>query len=151
MMSTCCDEIGWNSVHGVHKHGHDNGDVGQMGAAIIRGVEGVNVTTADMPRALCKDRPDTFAHRSKMHWHMRGIGDERSVRIKQRTGKIEPFTDIDRRCAMLKRCPHFFGNGHKQPVEDFEPNRINRSANRYCRYARRIAGKDEVTDCIDNH
>ena len=59
-----------------------------------------------------------------MNRHMRGIGNQAAIGIKQRAGKIQSLFDVDRTGGFLKRHAHLFCNRHKSGIEHFKQNRI---------------------------
>ena len=139
---------------------HDDGDVGQMGAAIIGGVERVDVARLHAPpvhghaagarAAPAQDGADAVAHAAQMHRHMRRIGDQIACRVEQGAGEIEPLADIDRGRAVLERGAHFLRDRHEQPAHHFEPHGIDSvRVRRLGRGARLVAREDEIADGID--
>ncbi len=63
-----------------------------------------------------------------MDWNMGRIGDQRPFPVEQRTGKIEPFLDVDGVGCVGQRHAHLLGDRHEQIVENFEHDRIDRGA-----------------------
>ena len=54
-------------------------DVGQVGASIIGGINGVDVAGPDLTAVLADDRFDRAVHRAKVNRHMRRVGDKRAI------------------------------------------------------------------------
>ena len=80
-----------------------------------------------------------------MNRHMRRIGHEAALGVKQGAGKIETLFDVDRIGGVGKRCTHLLGNRHKQVVEHFEHDRIGVRPNRLGAFQRRDACQDQVS------
>ena len=72
-----------------------HGNVGQVGAAVVRRVEHVNVTRRHL-RILLNDGFDRAVHRAQMHRHVRRVGDQLTALVENRAGEIEPLLDVDR-------------------------------------------------------
>ena len=53
-----------------------------------------------------------------MHRHVRRIGDEASLTVEHRAGKVEPLLDVDRIGGVLQRHPHLLGDRHEEMIED---------------------------------
>ena len=99
--------------------GSDHGDVGEVGAAVVRVVEDVDVAAADARVAL-DHHLDRLAHGAQVHRHVRRVGDQAAVGVEDRAGKVEPLLDVDRVRGGLQAHPHLFGDRHEQVVEDLE-------------------------------
>ena len=138
---------------------HDDRDVGQMGAAVIRRVERVDIARlhaapVDRPpvrtgTAALQDSADTVPHAAQMDRHMRRIGDQIAGGIEQRAGKIEPFANVDGGGAMLKRGAHFLGDRHEKPAHHLEPYRVDAAASaRLWRGAGLVPAEDEIADGV---
>ena len=126
------------------EHRRDHGDIGQMRAAIIGVVQNKSVAFIDRPLIVPDHRPHRLAHRAKMHRHVRCIGDQRSCRIENRTGEIQPFLDIDRQRRVLQRKAHLFGNRHEQIIEHLEHHRIACRANRHLGHPGHHAAQHQI-------
>ena len=107
-----------------------DGDVGQMRAAVIRRVDGIDVARADFALVLADDGFDGAIHRAEMHRHMRRVGDQRAIAVEHGAGEIEPLLDVDRVGGVLQRHAHLLGDRHEQIVEHFEHHRIGAGADR---------------------
>ena len=101
-----------------------DGNIGQMGAAIIRCVQHEHIARPDSTLVHPDNRFDGPVHRSEMNGHMGCVGDKISFRIEYSAGKIKPLFDIDGIGRVLKGYAHLFCNGHEQIIEDFEQDRI---------------------------
>ena len=99
-------------------------DVGQMGAAVVGGVERKHVARTDAPLIVADDRLDRAIHRAQMHRHVRRIGDEASLAIEHGAGKIEPLLDVHGIGGVLERHAHLLGDRHEEMVEDLEHDRV---------------------------
>ena len=77
---------------------------------------------------------------------MRGIGDQSTSRVKNGTGKIQPFLNIDRKRGVLQRITHLFGNRHKQVIEHFQHYRIAICANRHPRCNSHDTPNDKIAN-----
>ena len=95
MVPTRCD-IEQDILAIIAKHRGDQGDVGQMRAAVIRIIEHINIASFHAADIVAHDRLNRFPHRSQMDRHMRRIGNQKAFLIKQRTGEIKTFLDVDR-------------------------------------------------------
>jgi hypothetical protein len=127
----------------VEEHRRDDGDIGQVRAAVVRVVEHEGVAGAGLGMAL-DDAADRVAHRAQVHRHVRRIGDQRAVGIEQRARKIEPLLDVDRVRGVLQHQPHLLGDGHEAVVEDFEHHRVDGGADGFALRARLHAGEQQV-------
>ena len=72
-----------------------------MRTALIGRVERIDIARADAAAIDCmtplrEDRTDTLPHRSEVHRHVGRIGDQAAVVVKDRAGKIEPLSYVDR-------------------------------------------------------
>ena len=72
----------------------DDGDVRQVGAAVVRVVDRVHVAGLHLAGASADHLLDGGAHRAEMHRDVWRVGDEVAVRIEQRARKVQPLTDI---------------------------------------------------------
>ena len=106
------------------EHRRADGDVGQMRAAVIGRVDGIDVAGPDVALVLADDGLDRAIHRAEMHRHVRRVGDQRAVAVEHRAGEIEPLLDVDRIGGVLQRHAHLLGDRHEQIVEHFEHDRI---------------------------
>ncbi len=106
----------------------DDGDVGEMGAAVVRVVDGVRVTRPHAGAAPADDLLDAGAHRSQVDGDVRGVGDEVAVRVEERAGEVEAFLDVDGLGGGLQSGAHLFGDRHEEVVEDFEEYGVGRRA-----------------------
>ena len=61
-----------------------------------------------------------------MDGNVRGICNKGTVGVKNGTGEIKPFFDIDRRTRVLQREAHLFRDRLEQVLKDFQPNGIGR-------------------------
>ena len=107
-----------------------DGDVGQVGAAVIGGVEGEDVAGMNVAGILADDRFHRAIHRAEMDRHVRGIGDQPPFAVEDRAGEVETLLDVDRIGGVLQRHAHLLGDRHEEVVEDFEHHRIGVGADR---------------------
>ena len=116
---------------GFREHRHDHRHVGQMGAAVVRIVEGVDVARPHAAATLADDGAHRFAHRAQMDGHVGGVGDQPALGVEQGAGEIQPFLDVDRIGGVLEGDPHLLGDGHEEVVEDLEQDGIAVGAHRH--------------------
>ena len=91
MVPPAGDEKDWASIT---PHRSDHGDVRKVAAA-RNGVVGDQHIAFPQVFSLKFDlAANGVTHRPKMHWNMRGVGDQTSGFVKDRTGEIEPFLDV---------------------------------------------------------
>ena len=114
-----------SSNTGVH-----DGDVGQMRAAVVGRVDGIDVAGPDVALVLADDRLDCAVHRAEMHRHVRRVGDQRAVCVEDRAGEVEPLLDVHRVGGVLQRHAHLLGDRHEQVVEHLQHHRIGLRADR---------------------
>ena len=112
----------------VQVHRRDDGDVGQVRAAVIRVVQHVHVARVHGATVAVDDGADALAHAAQMHRHVRRVGDQVAGGVEQRARKVQPLLDVDRVRGVLQLQPHLFGNGHEQVVEHFQQHRIDLGA-----------------------
>ena len=105
-------------------------DIGQMRAAVIGRVDGVDVARRDPAFVLADDGLDRAVHRAEMHRHVRRVGDQRAVGVEHRAGEIEPLLDVDGVGGVLQRHAHLLGDRHEEVVEHFEHHRVGVGADR---------------------
>ena len=147
-----------------HENRHDERDVGQMGAAIIRGVERIDVArqhAAPVDRlsvrapirdnaAPAHDRADAVTHAAEVDGHVRRVGDQIAGRVEQGAGEIQPFPNIDRRSTMLKRGAHFLSYRHEQAAHHLQPDGIDAGGvTAFGLGTGDVAGEDEVAMCVE--
>jgi len=113
---------------GIVEHRRAHRDVGQMGAAVVGCVDGIDIAGRDHARILANDGLDRAVHGAEMHRHMRRVGDQRAGSVEERAGEVEPFLDVDRIGGVLQRHPHLLGDRHEEIVEDLEHHRIGLGA-----------------------
>ena len=77
---------------------------------------------------------------------MRGIGDQRTRRIKNGAREIQPFFNIDRKRGVLQRIAHLFGNRHKQIIEHFQHHWVAICANRHPRCNSHNTPNDKIAN-----
>ena len=106
------------------EHRRAHGDIGQMRAAVIGRVDGVDVARPDLALVFTNDGLDGAVHRAEMHRHVRRVGDQRAVAVEHRAGEIEPLLDVHRIGGVLQRHAHLLGDRHEQIVEHFEHHRV---------------------------
>ena len=113
---------------GVIEHRRDDGNVGQVGAAVVGRVEHVDVAGFHLAGVLANHRTYRFAHRSKVHRHVRRIGDEFARLVEHRAGKIQALLDIHRVGGVGQTQAHLLGDGHVEVVENLQHHRIDLGA-----------------------
>ena len=126
------------------EHRRADGDVGQMGAAVIGRVEREHVARADAAGIVADDRLDRAVHRAEMDRHMRRVGDQAALAVEHRAGKVEPLLDVDRIGGVLQRHAHLLGDRHEEMIEDLEHDRIGLGADRLAPPHRLDAGQEHM-------
>ena len=135
---------------GVVEDRRDDGDVGQMRAAVVGRVEREDVAGADPALVQPDDRFDGPVHRAEMHGHVRRVGDEPAFAVEDGAGEIEPFLDVDRIGRVLQRHAHLLGDRHEEVVEDLEHDRIGLArADRPAALLLHVAAQDDVVARVD--
>ena len=59
-----------------------------------------------------------------MHRHVRGVGDQRAVRVEHGAGEIQPLLDVHAGGRALQHHAHFLGHRHEAAVEQLQIHRI---------------------------
>ena len=107
----CAADLGVVRAHGherdagaVDEHGRDGRHIGQMRAA-ERGVVGDgDVAVGEFERAHDRARAD--AERAEVDGEMRGVLDERAVRVEHRAGEVEAVADVRAERRALEDMTH---------------------------------------------
>ena len=89
----------------VVEDGRDDGDVGQVRAAVVRVVQHVHVARLHRPGVLADHGLDRLAHRAQVHGHVRRVGDQVALGVEQRAGEVEPLLDVHRVRGCARRTP----------------------------------------------
>ena len=124
----------------------DDGDVGQVRAAVVRVVERVHVAALHRAGVARDHGLDRLAHRAEVHRHVRRVGDQVAVGVEEGAREVEPLLDVHRVGRVLQLQAHLLGDVHEEVVEDLEQDRIDRRADRAPRLARHRALEDEVVE-----
>ena len=99
------------------KHRRHRRDVWEMGTAVERVIAQQGVARLQREyRAsshLLEQITHAVSHGTEVHRNVRCIGDQSTLGIKQRTGEIKPFADIDRTTRQTKALSHLLSNRHK--------------------------------------
>src|SRR3546814_2909393 len=77
---------------GIVEHRRDHRDVRQVGAAVVGGVQRVDVTRPHGRPVLADHRLDRLAHGAEMHRHVRRVGDQVAVGVEDGAGRSEEHT-----------------------------------------------------------
>ena len=105
----CCRNLGFLAftLPQVEEHRGDDGDVGQVRAAVIRVIDHVGVPLLLHGASIVTHHGlDRLAHGPEMHWNMRGIGHQIAHRVEQCTGEIKLLLDVDLiRAVFCRRTP----------------------------------------------
>ena len=117
-----CDGGGGRAV--VVEHRRHHGDVRQVGATVVRVVDGDGLAGAERAPAPPQHLLHGCAHRAEVHRHVRGVGDEVAGGVEEGAGEVEALLDVDGLGGRLEARAHLLGHGHEQVVEDLEHHRI---------------------------
>ena len=60
-----------------------------------------------------------------MHRHVRRIGDQVAVGVKQRAAEVQPLFDVDRMRRVLQLQTHLLGDVHEEVVEDLQQHWVD--------------------------
>ena len=92
------------------KNRGDDGDVGEMGAAVERIVQRDDVAGLQGVAAVVEDGADTFAHGAEMYRNVRGVGDEVAVGVEDGAGKVQALLDVHTHGRVLQHGSGLFGD-----------------------------------------
>ena len=95
-----------------------------MGAAIIGCVEHENIAGADIAFVLADGCFYRAVHGPQMDGHMRGVGDQGTLGVKDCAGEVETLFDVDGLGGVLKGGAHLLGDRHEEIVENLKEYRI---------------------------
>ncbi len=121
-------------------------DVGQMGAAVVGGVEREDIAGMDVAFVEADDGLDRAVHRAEMDRHVRRVGDEAAVAVEHCAGEVEPLLDVDRIGGVLQGHAHLLGDRHEEVVEDLEHDRIGLGADGDALRQGNGAGHDDMVE-----
>ena len=130
----CATNVGMVTARAHVKHGRrvvgqihrgDHRHIGQMGATVVGVVEHKHIAGLHAAVVFGDHGFDALAHRAQVHRHVRRIGDQVALRVKQRTRKIQSLFDVDRVRGVLQLQTHLLGNVHEQVVEHLQQHRVN--------------------------
>ncbi len=122
----------------------NDGHVRQMGTAMVRIVEHEDIAVTHLAAITFDHGPNTLAHRAEMYRHVRGIGNEIAVAVKDRAGEIEPLLDVHGVRRVLQTQAHLLRDRHEQVVEDLEAHRIDGCIERTPRGTRKHPREHQV-------
>ena len=108
----------------------DDGDVRQVGAAVVGRVHHVDIAGLQGAAVLLQHRAHRLAHRAQVNRDMRRIGDQIAVGVEHRAGEIEPLLDVHRIGGVLQRHAHLLGDRHEEVVEHLQHHRVALGAHR---------------------
>jgi hypothetical protein len=118
---------GGEEVHalaGRIEHRRHHRHVGQVGTAVIRGVEQERVPGPQVGPVCLEHCRDARAHRAEVDGHVRRVRDEVGVRVEQRAGVVEPFLDVHRARGLAQHHAHLLGHVHEEAAEHLETQRV---------------------------
>ena len=108
--------------------GGDDGDVGEMGAAVVGVVEGEDVAGAEGVLAAAQYGAHGVAHGAEVDGDMGGVGDEMALAVEEGAGEVEALLDVDGIGGVDEGGAHLFGDGHEEVVEYFEHDGVGAGA-----------------------
>ena len=123
-------------------------DVRQVGPAVIGCIDHVDIIRADPSGVVVDDGSHGLAHRTQMYGNVRGICDQITVGIKNRTGKIQPLLDIDRVGRIFQSQPHLLGDRHEEVVKNLQHDRVTLSADSRLAFQWNHPGHDQVAGAV---
>ena len=130
---------------GLQVHRSDHRHVRQVGAAVVRVVQRVDIARAHRASVARHDGLDRLAHRAQMNRHVRRVGDQVAGGVEQRAREVEPLLDVHRVRGGLQLQPHLLGDVHEQVVEDFEADRVDDGAG-----SERRTERDQGLDAVEH-
>ena len=68
--------------------------------------------------------PNGVPHRAKVDRDVRGVGEQRALRVEHRAAVIEPFLDVDADSRSPQQLAHLVGDPLKPPGDDFDHHRV---------------------------
>ena len=95
-----------------------------MRAPVIRVVQHEHVAGPHGACVFPDHRLDALAHRPQMNRHVRRIGNQVALCVKQGAAEVKALLDVDRVRRVLQLQPHLLGNIHEQIVENLQQHRI---------------------------
>jgi hypothetical protein len=128
----------------IVKHRRDNGDIGQVRAAVVGVVHHEHITRSDCSCILSQRGAHTVGHGPKVDRHMRRIRHQIAMCVENGTGKIVAFFDVHRIGRVGQSRTHLFGDGHIKVVEHLKHHRINSRSNRFGAHERHGAAQDQI-------
>ena len=134
---------------GLVKSRGDQGDIRQVGAAGVGGVQGVNVARLDAALVGFDDGLDGLSHGTQMHRHMGGVGHQAAGGVEQGAGEVQPLLDVHRVGGVAQGGAHLLGDGHEQVVEHLQHHRVRVSAHRFGFLPLDIALQQQVAAAIE--
>ena len=88
-------------------------------------VQHINVARLHAAVVLANHGLDALAHRAQVHRHVRRIGNQVALCVKQRARKIQALLDVHRVRGVLQLQAHLLGDVHEQVVEHLEQHRVH--------------------------
>ncbi len=120
------------------EHRHHHSQVGKVRAAGVGIVQQRNVSG---PKTECAKRGvDRHGHRAKVNGHVVAHGENFTRSVKHGAGIVAPLLDVGRKRGAAQRRSHFFRDGMKEILENFQANGIHSSSARL---------QDQVSDSVD--
>ena len=101
-----------------NEHWRHQRDIRQVRAATERIVEHGDIAGRELERI--HRRPHRHGHGAEMHRHVVAHSDDLAACVEHRAGIIAPLFDVGRERGAAQRRAHFFGDGMKQILENFD-------------------------------
>ncbi|MNX61188.1 hypothetical protein D3C86_921150 [compost metagenome] len=109
---------------GVIEHRGNDRHVGQVRAAVVRVIHHVGVARHHAAGVGVHDRAHRFTHGPQVHRHVRRVGDQTGLRIKNGAREIQALLDVHGIRRVLQAVAHLLGYRHEEVVEHLQHHRV---------------------------
>ena len=107
------------------ERGRDDGDVGQVRAAVHGVVGDEDVAALELAAPDGGLGADAGTHAAEVDGEVGRVGDEGTRRVEQGAAVVEPLLDVCAHRRLLQGAAHLFGDGHEAVREDGEEDRVD--------------------------